>query len=201
MEFPDVMRIEITAGKGSESLADAARRAEQDLSIKLAEVGAADISEARAIDRRRIDAEATRERSRKALDNDLRDLSLEQLTDRIEDLIERTARYIAERTSTEFLPENFDAAEAARKTAAVEAESGKTAHERAVCDFESAEKALNEARREETELGVQLRVAEGGLDGAQASLDEYTSSMASLRPRQRHTGTPRPSWRKAILRP
>lgn len=172
VELLDVLRIEITGGHGSESLADAAHRAERDLSNKLAEVGATDISDARAIDRQRIDAEATRERSRKVLDNDLRDLSLEQLTDRIEGLIEKTGRYISGRTSTEPLPDNFDAAEAARKTATDDAESAQTAHERAVRDFESAEKALNEARQEETELGVQLRVAEGGLEGAQETLDD-----------------------------
>lgn len=172
LEVQDLLRISVTASQGSESLADAAQRAEEDLRQRLSQAGAKDVAEARRLDRQRAEAEVSKESSRKALDNDLRDLEPEQLSDKIDELTAKTTMYLSNRTSDESLPEDSGAAKTLRDAAEADADMAQTNVERAARDFEGAEKRLTDAKKNETEAGIELRLAGERLDEANSAIGE-----------------------------
>jgi DNA repair exonuclease SbcCD ATPase subunit len=172
LEVKDLLRISVTASQGSESLADAAQMAEGDLRQRLSQAGAKDVDEARRLDRQRAEAEVSKESSQKALDNDLRDLKPEQLSDKIDELTVKTAKYLSNRTSDESLPEDLSAAKTLRDAAEADADMAKTTVERAARDFEGAEKRLTDAKKNETEATIYLRLAVERLDEANSAIGD-----------------------------
>lgn len=97
LDLPDQFQLSIRAGTSLESLAHAVSSAEAQLSKLFRGYGVASQDEAEQRVREREEAERTLAEAEPRLLENLRDITFEQLAEKIEDLTRRTLRYLDER--------------------------------------------------------------------------------------------------------
>jgi uncharacterized protein YhaN len=128
--------------------------------------------EARKLNRDRAETEGARSRAKETIDRDLRDLTFDKLQGRMHALESKTGTYMDQRTASEPLPKDFDAAQELRTAARTEAEQrGKEASE-IEGKRSSSEEVLRQLKEKETRLGWQRPSAETKRLGAQTALKE-----------------------------
>ena len=161
LTFPDVAKIRVRAGTGSQSLATQRQNAHDTFRRLCVRGGVADLAGARAMAEQRHEAERNRDLALAAIRRDLRDLTVDVLDAKIKGLTERTASYAAERSGDPPLPADFDEAKE------ITSEMDRIVAERRV-EFETcndtatkAAEALSAAQLKEADLNGQIKNARG----------------------------------------
>lgn len=194
VRVPDVVAVRVRPGGGVRALASALQEATARLEDLLAAGGVADVEQARAAHRRRVDARRARDEAHEALRRDLRDLTPEVLAAKVAQLRERSgagdpdraadldAARRAAREAEAAVDERtraVDRAEHTRRLAAAEAEDARCAAVEVTARREAGAATL-------TELRGQLEAArqeatDDALDAAVA-----TASAAAAAAREAH---------------
>jgi hypothetical protein len=117
LRIPGVAELDVIAGTSLDELARARDQARTRLMGLLDEAGVAGLEQAEHSRLARRDAEQTIDAANKAIAQDLRDLSLEQMLGRIARLQARVEIYPTTRAVSVALPSDLDAARAARQCA------------------------------------------------------------------------------------
>ena len=174
LSLPEVATIRVRAGTGAQSLAAERRNAREELRRRCEAGGVADVAEARAAAEHRKEAERRRDDATKTIRQDLRDLTVAALRDKVEGLSERIAAYTAERPADPPLPADF---EEAKRVAS--ARSRATESLRAECEAREhaasrAVEAWNRHQKTESNLAGKIEVAS-------IAAQEATSRLADSR--------------------
>jgi len=172
LRIPDIADITVTPGSGSQQSKSDVETAAAQLNGKLAHLGVLTTEEARKLNRDRVETEGARSRAKETIDNDLRDLTFDELQGRIRALESKTGTYMDQRIASEPLPKDFDAAQELSTAARMESKQ----REREASEIEgkrsSAEEVLRQLKEKETMLGWQRPFAETKRLGAQTALKE-----------------------------
>lgn len=175
LSLPEVATIRVRAGTGSQSLAAERRNAREKLRRLCEAGGVADVAEARAAAEHRKEAERRRDDATKTIRQDLRDLTVAALRDKVEGLSKRIAAYTAERPADPPLPADFEEAKRvasvrSRATESLRAESEAREHAAS-----RAVEALNRHQKTESNLAGKIEVAS---IAAQEATSRLADSMA-----------------------
>lgn len=174
----DRLEIEIVAGSSTDELTRDVEDARQalDATCRLAGVDSPDLARS-ALDER-AEAERKIEEKERIEEENLRDLSYDELADKLLRLEQTVPSYLAKRTSEPLITADSDTA----RTAWEEAEE---AQEQAQADWDAAQDAVNVARDIRDELNkaneserVQLRSQEKNLKQQRSRLDAARKSVA-----------------------
>ena len=174
LSLPEIATIRVRAGTGSQNLTAERRNAREELRRLCEAGGVTDLAEARRAAEQRKDAERRRDDAAKTIRQDLRDLTVGALHDKVEGLSRRVAAYAAERPADPPLPADF---EEAKRIA--EARLRATDSRRA--EFEAREHAANRAfkalnRHQNTESNLV-----GRIEMARTASQDATSRLAKSR--------------------
>ena len=173
----DRLEIEIVAGSSIDELTRKVEDARQalDAACRLAGVDSPDLARS-ALDER-AEAERKIEEKERIEEENLRDLSYDELADKVLRLEQTVPNYLAERASEPLITADLDTA----RTAWEEAEE---AQEQAQADWDAAQDAVNVARNIRDELNkaneserVQLRSQEKNLEQQRSRLDAARKSV------------------------
>jgi len=132
--------------------------------VKLIDVGVSTVEEGRRLNRDRAQAEDTRRHASEAIEQNLRDLTIDQLEVRVQALESKTGTYVDQRTRSEPLLKDFDEAQAGRNVARAEAEQ----RAKEASEFEGPRSSAEELLR-------QLKDKESGFSWQEKSLGERWS--------------------------
>lgn len=209
---PDVVKVRIRTGAEAQALSDRYDSAVAELT-GLCETGAvADLEAAKAVAAARANAERDKREAADGIKQDLRDLTLDVLTEKVGRLETAIAEYTATRSSEPPLPDDLDAAEdrlrvtnaaleeckatlEACESAANQADS--TLQSMKIADAElsakleqdrlalvQAERSLTEARNERSDEAIEteLTAAEEKLKGASDMLSAAKADLAAKNP-------------------
>lgn len=146
IRVPDVVAVRVRAGGDSRGLATALDDARAELGRLCAQGGVGDLAGAQQAAEARRAAERALVGARKVIEQDLRDLTVEALADKVARLRRRIARYGAERASDTPAPADFE--EAKRLAGEADRAAGDRAAERDRCQ-EFAEQAVATRRKAE----------------------------------------------------
>jgi hypothetical protein len=170
LTVPDVVRVQVRPGAEARVLAERLREAGDDLAALCDAGGVEDLDQARALAAERAEAVRTRATAVTVIRQDLRDLTLDALAQKIERLTVRVAEYAAARAPESSLPSDFDSAQTqANATEAVLAER-QAELARREADAEQAAAAVNNAAVGDARLGALLEQARSALGQAEQSL-------------------------------
>ena len=174
IRVPDIVAVRVRAGGDSRSLVAALDDARAELSRLCAQGGVGDLAEAQQAAEARRAAERDLVGARKVIEQDLRDLTVEALADKVARLRRRIDRYSAERPSDPPAPADFE--EAKRLAAEADRAANDRVTERGRCE-EFAEQA--NSTREEAEL-AKAELA-GKIDSARSERDRAADALAAAR--------------------
>jgi len=145
---PDVLEIKVAPGTSSGGLARQLQEAEEKLTLILEENEVKDSADARrqiqAWEKAGLQIEEVKEVERQ----DLRDLTYEELTGRIEGLKEGTATYLEDRVKSPLITDNQDLARLAQQETEEELEEAEEIHERADNSHRATEENRNALREQ-----------------------------------------------------
>ena len=172
LRIPDVADISVTPGSGAQPSKSDVETAKAQLDEKLAHVGVSTTEGARKLNRDRADAEEARSRAKETIDENLRDLTVDELHARVRALESKTGAYMDQRTASDPLPNGFDEAQESRNAARTEA--GQLGREASEIEDKrsSAEEVLSQLKDKAAELVWQRRSAGERRSGAQTALAE-----------------------------
>jgi hypothetical protein len=162
---PGLVAFTVVPGAEARERADRVDVARRKLSDLCRQGCVADLGEARVAATARADAERVRRDAAARIRGDLRDLTLEALTSKVERLTARIAAYEADRPSEPAMPADH----AAAQTEATEAER----------DLTAAQHALNRADRERNQAAAALNDARIKGAGSAASLEAANIAAAA----------------------
>lgn len=170
MTVPGLVRIEVRPGGEARALAERLREAEEELATLCRSGGVANLEEARLRATALREANRTREVAATTIRQDLRDLTLEALAQKIQRLTAKVADYRRQRPSDPPLASDFDRAQehaalAERALAACQAALRLTETE-----AESASSAVQAAAVDDAGLAVRVDQAEAALCQAESAL-------------------------------
>jgi hypothetical protein len=170
IRVPDVVAVRVRAGGDSRSLAAALAEARAELGRLCAEGGVGDVAEAQQAAEARRAAQRDRSDARRAIEQDLRDLTVEALAEKVARLGRRIDRYSAERPSDPPAPADFE--EAKRLAAEADRAAGERVVERTRCEAfaEQAGAVRREAELAEANLAGRIDIARSARDRAAAAL-------------------------------
>ena len=174
LSLPDIATIRVRAGAGSRNLTAERRNAREELR-RLCETGdVADLSGARRAAEQRKEAERRRDQAARTIQQDLRDLTVGALRDKVAGLSRRITAYAAERPADPPLPADFEEAKRIAAARSRAAESRRT-------EFEAREHAANRAgkalsRHQHTESNLV-----GRIEMARIAYQDATSRLADSR--------------------
>lgn len=204
---PDVVKLRVRPGAEAQALTDRLNAAAAELTRLCENGGVADLEAAKAAAAARTNAERDKREAADGIKQDLRDLTLDVLTEKVKRLETAIAEYTATRPSEPPLPDDLDAAQdrlgatnAALEECKAELKACETAANRAdsasqvmkITDAEltakleqdhlalvQAERSLTEARSERSDEAIEteLAAAEEKLKGA---IDKLTAAEADL---------------------
>ena len=174
IRVPDVVAVCVRAGGDSRGLVAALDDTRAGLGRLCAQGGVRDLADAQQAAEARRAAERDLVGARKAIEQDLRDLTVEGLADKVARLRRRIARYSAERSSDPPAPADFD--EAKRLAAEADHAVDDRATERDRCE-EFAEQAV--AARREAELAEANLT--GRIDIARSARARAAETLATAR--------------------
>ncbi len=174
VEVPGTVSMMITAGAGAQALADRLVEARQVLAGLCAEGGVPDAAAAREALTRRDEAERTMAETAATIEQDLRDLTSEDLAQKVDRLRARVSDHEAERPTDPPVPVDLDAAQA------IESEcDGAVSRCRADMDRLEAEAAAATAEVQSVDIGDATSKAR--LEQAQLALDNSHQALAAAR--------------------
>ncbi|WP_419927059.1 ATP-binding protein [Candidatus Poriferisocius sp.] len=149
---PDIVQVRVLAGHESQDLATDFETAQQEHARLCALGGVGNLAEAKhKVDERR-EAERSRDESVKTIQENLRDLTLEGLVQKLDGLIKRVSSYPADRQQAPPLPEDLD--EAKKVVSSAENDAAECQDEVDRC--ESTAETAAEARKQ-AEVGAALQ--------------------------------------------
>lgn len=189
LRIPDTLEIELRAGTSAEALQRAVEQARAARHQLLAQLGVASLQAAIEANEARKTAERDAAEAERGMRSDLRDLTPDSLSPRIEGLVARIAHYRARRAPEPPLPADLDAAKALAEAAGAAREAAREAQEAAQRAVEAARTrlaALESARiRLDTQIEsarARLQVDESQLEAARAAApDEALLAAAQER--------------------
>ena len=161
LTFPDVAKIRVRAGTGSQSLATQRQNAHDTFRRLCVRGGVADLAAARAMAEQRHEAERNRDLALAAIRRDLRDLTVDVLDAKIKGLTERTASYAAERSGDPPLPADFDEAKEITSEMDCIVAERRVVFETCNDAATKAAEALSAAQLKEADLNGQIKNARG----------------------------------------
>ena len=171
---PDVLEFVVSPGTSSEGLGRRLQEVEENLADLLEQKGVKDSSDARKQIQAREKAVSQIEEVKKVEKQDLRDLTYEELTERIEGLKERTDIYLEDRVETPPIADNQDSARIAQLEAEKELEKAEQDHDIADSAFKTGETARNK-------INEQAANAKGQLTGNKKELADMTEEFEKAR--------------------
>ncbi|WP_420439975.1 AAA family ATPase [Candidatus Poriferisodalis sp.] len=174
IEIADVASVRVTAGaEAKESVARLAA-AESALRQLCTSVGVSDLSEAREALRRRESAASERETAQRTIKQDLRDLTVEVLEQKIRGLLHGIEEYRKLRPDEPPLPPDYD--EARRLASELEEQSAVLLRTR-----DDRQSRLAERRNALNDEGVRQAVAANGVDMSQQANAAAKTALAEAR--------------------
>ncbi len=171
---PNVVQVEVTAASDAKSLAEQRRVAEEEYQRLCNSNGVADLAEARKEEQARRDALRNRERARKGIRDDLRDLTLEQLQAMIPSLTESVAAYPFVRPEEPLMPSDWNEANQIALDSAQVVREREEAADRYEAASADANKQLSDAQIGNAELAARV-------EGARERLEEATRRLEDAR--------------------
>lgn len=180
LEIPDIVQVRVQAGGESQDLAVDFQTAQEEHARLCAQGGVTNLTEARQKADERREAERTRHESTNKIEENLRDLTFEGLTQKLEGLNKRVASYPADRPKDTPLPGDLNEA---RKIAS-DAENEVAERQAEVDRCEDNNEAATEAsRRAEVSAAVHsenVRNARGALEESERKLEEARQEQSDL---------------------
>jgi hypothetical protein len=174
IKIGEVAEVTIVAGDDDDALA-AAAVAQTTYDDLCRRAGVADFTDARKQTDARVRADRDRTDALKIVKQDLRDLTFEELTGKIERLTKRTADYTTSRLAEASLPSDHDAAQETERATSEAA----TRAEEALQTADSRAKVIGEELKahevENASLTAHLQIARSTLESAGAALAEARS--------------------------
>ena len=110
LEIPGTVRVRVRPGAGARSLAEERRNAREELRRLCQSGGVADLSQARAADEQRKEAQRDRDDAIETINRDVRDLTVDALRSKVEGLTGRIDSYAASRPADPPLPSDYEEA-------------------------------------------------------------------------------------------
>ena len=182
LTIPSVARMRVSAGPESKGLADQRRKTQETYRHLCEGVGVADATEARRAAQERQDAQRNKEEALKAIERELRDLTLDVLLGKVNNLTERVTSYPQERPENPPLPTDLD--EAQRIEAEVSDLVKDCNAEQRACEgaAQNAEAELQGARIDEAGRTAKLEMARSSKRDAanQLALDREVQADGAL---------------------
>jgi hypothetical protein len=174
---PGVVRIEVRASADTQVLVERVEAARQHLAELCADGGVADLAEARAALAERDLAERSRTEALAVIVRDLRDLTLESLTQKIDRLTQRIADHTAERGVEPTLPADLDEAQAVAAEAEVVRRERQADLSRAEAHAEQASSVLAQAAVVDAGLSALVEQWRATLTQAEHTLTEARADV------------------------
>jgi hypothetical protein len=171
---PGVVSVVVNAGAEAQALADQLADARDTFRARCDEGGVRDLAEARLASTGRHEAERTLVETAKSIKDDLRDLTLDALTQKVASLTARIARYRQDRPAEPPLPSSHDTGE----TAALESAA---ALQQCREELDRLEKDLSRAREEAQALELGDATNKARLEQAQIAVTQEQRSLADAR--------------------
>ncbi len=170
LTLPGVVRVDVTAGGGSQGKAVELQAAEARLAQLCEQGGVSGFEEARRAAKQRAEAERARDDATRTINRDQRDLTVDVLAQKIVGLSSRIEAYAAERPADPALPSDFEEAKQ-RASAAEKLLTDRDAdHTRCRQAAAEANEALATARQEEAVKAARVHDAEVAKGEAQEAL-------------------------------
>lgn len=177
--LPLQVRLTIKSGAGTRDLEERAGEARQHLHDLCAAAGVSGddlLTKAREQERRRRSAEQEREQAARLLADNLRDLTPQSLAEMIDRTRQRALDYQAHRSAPSPLPEDRDAAQAARDQAEEHRQLCRAAFEQTDAEWETADQARHRLEDDARERSVHVQIAEQAAGDAARDLAEARAS-------------------------
>ncbi len=169
---PGTVEVVVTAGTEGADVVEEFEHAEASLSALCDRAGVADFADARARFDRKVDAERTRAAANETIKRDLADLTLADLTHKVESLTSRIDAYRASRGTEPPMPDDHSAAQEAEAHARRILDEARTAFDQAVERADAARERLTELDRETAGREGKLEIARNAVASARKVLDE-----------------------------
>ena len=170
LRLGDLATVRVSAGEESRLLAGRLDDARAELQRRCEAAGVDGLAAARRVASERVQAERERAEALAAIDRDLRDLTLEELSAKVDRLIERVAAYRAARGDLPPLPADLDRAQAELGTAERRLDGLGASAERADAALRSAVEAQHDAATADASTAILLDHARAGVERAEAAL-------------------------------
>ena len=174
IKIGDVADVTIVAGDDDEVVARAAI-AQEVYDDLCSQAGVGDFAAARVQADARVQAERDRADARKIVTQDLRDLTFEELTGKIDRLTVRTSDFIAGRSPDSQPPTDLDDAQEIERTASEAATKADAALQAAEAKSKEIGEEIKSHDVENASLTAHLQIAESTLDSARTTLAEARS--------------------------
>ncbi len=175
---PDVVKLRVRPGAEAQALTDRVNATAAELTGLCESCGVADLEAAKAVAAARTNAERDKREAADAIKQDLRDLTLDALTEKVERLETAIAEYAATRPSEPPLPDDLDAAQ--DRLGATNAAVGECRAELELREATAnrADSALQELKISDAGLTAQLEQDHLALIQAERSLTEARSERS-----------------------
>ena len=173
---PNAVRVLVQAGAGSRNLVADLEAAREEHDLLCAQGGVSDLAEARRKADEQLEAERQRDRAAQDIERDLRDLTPEVLTQKVDGLARRIAAYPSPRPEGRSLPDSLEVA----KRIAWDATSALDTQLAEVQRCEINEREANEARQS---FAVEAAELAGKLSKAQ---DDHLAAKQRLEDARAH---------------
>jgi uncharacterized protein YhaN len=170
LTVPDVVSLWVRPGAEARVLAERLHEAEEELAALCELGGVVDLVQARAFAAQRDEASRIRAAAVTAIRQDLRDLTLDALAQKIERVAARVAHYAATRAAEPPMQRDFDAAQAQAKVAEAVLAERQAELARAETDADAAAAAVADAAVGDARLVALLDQARSALTQAEHSL-------------------------------
>lgn len=175
LRIPDLLKLAVRSGASVASLTQQVRTAETQLARLFKSYGVADRDEADRRIREREEAERTIHEAERRQKQDLRDLTIEEMDEKIAVLRERTATYMAMRAAQPEIGASIEQCEELRRSAESEATAARTEHERLAERAKAAGERFQELRLKVQEASAQLNLQAENRDKLVRELAEARS--------------------------
>lgn len=175
---PDVVRLRMRPGAEAQVLTDRVNAAAAELTGLCESCGVADLAAAKAAAAARTNAERDKREAADGIKQDLRDLTVDALTEKVERLETAIAEYTATRPSEPPLPDDLDAAQDRLGATNAAVEECKTELEACEAAANRAASALQELKINDAELTAKLEQDHLALVQAERSLTEARSERS-----------------------
>ena len=165
LHLPSLFRLSVRSGTSVEALTQQVRNAEAQLARLFKSYGVVDREEADRQLKSRVEAERTVHEAEARQRQDLRDLTLEEMAAKIDDLQRRTAAYCTARSPQPEMGTTIELCEELRGTAESDASSTKAAHEGLLHGSKIADDRVQDLRLKAQEASRVRKNLPGGLPG------------------------------------